>query len=1004
MKKNLISFRILLLLVTWAFAFQAFAQEIQVTGKVSDAKDGNSLPGATVQIVGTTTGTLTDLDGKYSIKVKSGSVLSFSFIGYNSQEVTITNQKTVNVSLQQSSTTLEQVVVIGYGQVRKSDATGSINVLGSKDFNKGAISSPQELLVGKSTGVVITSNSGAPGSGATIRIRGGSSLNASNDPLIVIDGVPIDNGGTSGTANGLSFINPNDIESFTVLKDASATAIYGSRASNGVILITTKKGASGKKMELTYNGQASVGTIPKFVEVYSGDDFRAMVNKKYAEGLPGLSAKSLTRMGNENTDWQKEIYQMAIGQDHNLSLSGTVSKIPYRVSLGYTDKNGILKTTNFKRNSVAVGLNPSLLDDHLKININFKGSASTENFGNTGAIGSALAYDPTQPVMNGNTSFGGYHTWTNLADTLPDGSMNPDGYPNPIGVSNPVALLDLTDNIGKVNRTMGNIQFDYKFHFLPDLRANLNLAYDKSSSKGHDNAPDYAAWTFRQGKGQKKDYTQDKNMNLLDFYLNYSKELPSASSKFDLTGGYSWQHFKKTDFNYSRNGDGTQLQDSAEHPTESFLVSFFGRLNYTLMDKYLLTFTLRDDGSSKFKNNTWGLFPSAAFAWKMKEESFLKNVEGVSEMKLRLGWGKTGQQNVTSTDYPSLAVYLLSQPNAQYQFGNNYYPTLRPDAYDANLKWESTTTMNVGIDFGFADNRFSGAIDIYKRTTDDLIAFVPIPAGSNFSNFLTTNVGSLENKGVEFNFNWKPVVTSDLIWNIGYNISYNKNEITKLLLTDDPDYTGVDVGTIGGGVGNTVQNNNIGFPAYSFFLLQQVYGSNGMPIEGLYVDRSGNGGNVAGNNANKYHYKKPAPDYVMGINSSLNYKNFDASFSARVNIGNYVYNNLASGPSNYASLYNQSGFFNNLPTMVTKTDFVNPQYWSDYYLENASFFRMDNISVGYNFNKFFTDKLKARLSLTAQNAFVITKYSGLDPEVDGGIDNNIYPRPRVFVVGLNITL
>lgn len=1003
MKKSFFSFRILLLMISIVFATQAYAQEVQVSGKVTDAADGNSLPGATIQVKGTTVGTLTDIDGKYAIKVKPDATLVFSFVGYDSKEIVVGSQRTINVTLNQSSTTLEQVVVIGYGQVRKTDATGSINVLGSKDFNKGAITSPQELLQGKSTGVVITSSSGAPGAGSTIRIRGGSSLNASNDPLIVVDGVPIDNSGTSGTSNGLSFINPNDIESFTVLKDASATAIYGSRASNGVILITTKKGVTGKTMELTYNGQASIGINPNLVEVYSGDEFRALVAKKYADGLSGLNAKALTRLGTANTDWQKEIYQVAIGQDHNLSLSGTVAKLPYRVSLGYTDKNGVLKTTNFKRSSIAFGINPKLFDDHLSINLNFKGSATTENFGNTGAIGSAFAYDPTQPVMNGNSRFGGYHTWTNLADTLPDGSMNPEGYPNPIGVSNPVALLELTDNIGKVNRTIGNVQFDYKFHFLPDLRANLNLAYDKSGSTGHNNAPDNAAWTFRQGMGQKIDYTQDKNMTLLDFYLNYTKELPSISSRFDVTGGYSWQHFQIEGSNFSRNGDESIIQDSSEYINENFLISFFGRLNYTLLDRYLLTVTVREDGSSKFANNQWGLFPAAALAWKINEEGFLKDVDAISELKLRIGWGVTGQQDVNSY-YPALAIYRLSDPTAAYQFGNTFYPTLRPDPYDANLKWEETTTQNIGLDFGFNDSKISGSIELYKRLTKDLLGFVPIPAGSNFSNYLTTNVGSLENKGVELNINWKPVVTSDMIWNIGYNVSYNKNEITKLLLTDDPDYTGVDVGTISGGVGNTVQNHNIGFPAFSYFLLQQVYASNGMPIEGLYVDRSGDGGNVSGNNANKYHYKKPAPDVVMGITSSISYKSFDASFSGRLNLGNYVYNNLASERATYASLYNQSGFFNNLPTMITKTEFVNPQYWSDYYLENASFFRMDNISVGYNFNKFFTDKLKARLSLTAQNAFIITKYTGLDPEVDGGIDNNIYPRPRVFVVGLNITL
>jgi iron complex outermembrane receptor protein len=1008
MKKHIKLLKVLLLFFGVAFASQVFAQGVKITGKVTDATDGSTLPGVSIAVKGTTTGTISDIGGNFSLTVSKGATLVFSFIGYNTQEVVVGDQTSVNVVMVPSVTTLEEAVVIGYGTVKKSDATGSVAVVSSKDFNKGAITSPQELLVGKSTGVVITSNGGAPGAGATIRIRGGSSLNASNDPLIVIDGIPVDNTGISGTANPLAMINPNDIESFTVLKDASATAIYGSRASNGVIMITTKKGTSagGKKLSVNYSGNYSMSTIPSTIEVFSGDEFRTLVNDLYSKGFSGLNPTAINRMGTENTDWQKEIYRSAFTHDHTLSLLGTVKKLPYRASVGYTSQDGILKKTDMSRLSGAIALNPVLFKDHLKVDLNFKGSQAKYGFGNQGAVGSAMAYDPTQPINNGNTRFGGYHTWVNLADTLEDGSMNPNGYPNPIGVSNPVALIEQTDNNSTVNRYLGNAQFDYKFHFLPELRANLNVGFDKSRSEGFNNAPNEAAWTFRQGIGQKIDYTQEKSMELFDFYLNYVKEVPSMLSKFDFTAGYSWQHFQREGTNFSRNGAGDVVQDSSEYINENFLVSFFGRLNYTLNNKYLFTFTLRDDGSSRFsEENRWGLFPAVAVAWKINEEAFAKKADNLSDLKLRLGYGVTGQQNIGdnfSDYYPYLALYQLSQPTASYQFGNTFYPTLRPNAYDANLKWETTTTYNIGLDYGFYDNRVTGALDFYLRQTEDLLGFVPIPVGTNFSNYLTTNVGSLENRGVEFMINVKPVITKDVLWTIGYNVSYNKNEITKITLNDDPDAPGVATGGIGGGVGNTIQNHNVGFPSFSFYVLQQVYDASGMPIEGLYIDRSGDGGNVAGNDKNKYHYNKPAPDFSMGLSSSLQYKNFDASFSARVNLGNYVYNNVAAERANYNSLYNQSGFFNNLPTLVNDTKFNTPQYWSDFYVENASFFRLDNISVGYSFNELMNDKLDARFTFTVQNAFVITKYSGQDPEVDGGIDNNFYPRARTFVLGVNL--
>jgi len=1009
MKKHSTLLKVLFLFLSLTFAYQGFAQGVRITGKVTDANDGKTMPGVTIAVKNTTTGTITDIDGNFTLNVNKGAALVFSFIGYNTQEVVIADQVTLKIVMVPSVTTLEEAVVIGYGTVKKSDATGSVAVVSSKDFNRGSITSPQELLVGKSTGVVITSSGGAPGAGATIRIRGGSSLNASNDPLIVIDGIPVDNTGISGSANPLSVINPNDIESFTVLKDASATAIYGSRASNGVILITTKKGTSagGKKLAVNYNGTFSLSTVPGTIEVFSGDEFKALVTDLKDKGYSGLNDKALKRLGSENTDWQKEIYRSAFTHDHNLAVSGTaVKNLPYRASLGYTSQDGILKATNMSRLSGAFGLNPTLLKDHLKVDINFKGSQSKYEFSNAGAVGSAVVYDPTQPVMNGNTRFGGYHTWVNLADTLEDGSMNPNGYPNPIGVSNPVALLEQTTNNSTVNRYLGNAQFDYKFHFLPELRANLNVAFDKSSSEGINNAPNEAAWTFRQGIGQKIDYTQDKSMELLDFYLNYVKEIPSILSKIDLTAGYSWQHFQREGTNFSRNGDGTTVQDSTEYINENFLVSFFGRLNYILNEKYLLTVTLRDDGSSRFsEDNRWGLFPAVALAWKIKEEGFAKDVPNLSDMKLRLGYGITGQQDVGNNFrdyYPYIATYVSSEPTAYYQFGSTFYPTLRPNPYDANLKWETTTTYNVGLDYGFYDNRISGAIDYYVRQTEDLIGYIPIAVGSNFSNYLTTNVGSLENRGIEFMIDVKPVVTKDVLWTIGYNVSYNKNEITKISQNDDPAYTGVPTGGISGGVGNFIQNHNVGYASSSFYVFQQVYDGSGMPIEGLYIDRSGQGGNVAGNELNKYHYQKPAPDVVMGLSSNLRYKKFDALLSCRVNIGNYVYNNVASDRAVYSSLYNQSGYFNNLPTQVNNTKFNTPQYWSDFYIENASFFRMDNISIGYSFNELFSQKLDARFSFTVQNAFVITKYNGLDPEVDGGIDNNFYPRARTFVFGINL--
>jgi len=987
------------LLITGSLMAQ---ENLKVSGKVTDAKDGTPLVGVTVSVKGTQQATITNYDGTFTLQAAKTATLVFSYVGYTKQEAPVNGNAKINVTLTATTSILGEVVVVGYGTVRKTDATGAISAISSKDFNKGALTSPQDLLVGKSSGVVITSNGGAPGANSTIRIRGGSSMSASNDPLIVIDGVALDSKGIAGMENPLATINPNDIESFTVLKDASSTAIYGSRASNGVIIITTKKGKSGK-MELTYNGNASVGSAPKFMDVYSGDEYRALAQQLVASHLSGLSAAALNRLGTANTNWQKEIYRVALSQDHSLSASGTYKNTPYRVSLGFTDDNGILKTTNLQRNTMAIALDPTFFNNTLKVSLNLKGVYQKDNFGNTGAIGGATSFDPTQPVMNGNTAWGGYFTWVDLTANLPNGKMDPNGHPNDIGPSNPVALLNMTDNQSHSYRSIGSLNLDYKIPMIPNLSAKLNLGYDYYTSRGHNNQPNNAPWTLRLGPGSFTDYSQLGKTQLLNFNLQYVKDLTAIKSKIDVLAGYEYSHFWSSNYNHYRTTPTLATAVSITSPTENYLISFLGRVNYTLMDKYLVTFTLRDDNSSRFaKGHREGLFPSAAFAWKLNEESFLKNISAISTMKLRVGYGITGQQNI-GNDYPSVASYLLSQPTAQYQFGNTFYSTLRPTAYDINIKWESTATQNLGLDFGFLHDRITGSVDGYIRKTKDMINYIPIAAGSNFSNFLTTNVGNLENRGFEVTLNYQAIASKNFTWSIGGNFSYNQNKITKLTKTDDPNYAGVAFGGINGGVGNFIQNVRVGFPNNSFFVYQQVYGSNGMPIEGLYVDRSGTGGVVSGNELNKYHYKKPAPDQNIGLTSRLSYKKFDFSFSARAEIGNYVYNNFASSQANYSSFYSQSGFFSNLPKQVESTKFINPQYFSDYYVENASFFRMDNMSLGYNFGEIMGQKLKARVSFTCQNAFVITNYKGLDPEVNGGIDNNVYPRPRVFLLGVNLT-
>jgi TonB-dependent starch-binding outer membrane protein SusC len=976
-----------------------FAQQ-SVSGKVTSSDDGSPIPGVNILEVGTTNGTVTDSEGSFKMQVGANATLSVSFIGYKSKQVAVGSQTTINIVLETDVTALQEVVVIGYGEVKKKDATGAVVNISNKDFNKGVLTSPQDLLVGKFAGVSITSNSGAPGSGSTIRIRGGASLTASNDPLIVIDGFPVDNipptgaGSLGGVSNPLASLNPNDIETFTVLKDASATAIYGSRASNGVIIITTKKGAEGKP-KFSFNTTISVASPVKYVDVLNATRYKALIATLGQTGIAGIDAAAIAKLGNASTDWQREIFQSAVSRDHNLSASGSLKNMPYRVSYGYTDQQGILKTTGVQRNSLNLNLSPTLLKGDLKLDLSAKGSYTSSNFGETGAVGNAVTFDPTQSVYDESAPlYGGYFSW------LSKGAVS--------GTANPIAQLNQTNNQSTSDRIIANFKAEYKLKFFPDIKIILNTGIDRLTSDGYNRAPLTAAFINDGASsntkllGRDNTYGGRNQSELLDIYANYLKQF--GQHKIDLTAGYGWQHFYREAFSVNKNANSTVSRPSK---SQNYLLSFFGRLNYSYAGKYFLTATLRSDGSSRFgPQNKWGLFPSAALAWRIKDETFLSNVSVLSDLKLRAGFGQTGQQDVGSNYFPYLATYTSSDTQTQYQLGYNadgtprFYTTARPNAYDGNIKWESTTTINLGLDFGFFDDKLTGSVEVFQKKTTDLLNFIQIPNGVNFSNFLLTNVGNMENQGVEVTLKAMPVSTKDFTWNIGANFTTINSKITKLNLRDDPNSTGNNIGGIG--VNAFIQNNQVGFPASSFFAYKQIYDAAGKPVEGLYEDISGKGGSVVGNESNKYRYKRPAPDFLIGINSRVNYKNLDFSFSGRLSVGNYVYNNVESGRAFYNGVYGLK-FFSNTLNSVNDTKFVNQQIYSDFYLQNASFFKMDNLSLGYSFDKVFSEKLKARLSLTVQNAFIITNYKGIDPEVDGGIDNNIYPRPRTVLLGLNVT-
>ncbi len=1022
--------RILALMMGLFLSIGAYAQ-ITVQGHVKDAT-GEPVIGATVTVVGTTNTVATDFDGNFTITAPAGAQLQVSSIGLQPQ--TVTAAPNLVIELVDDSEMLKEVVVIGYGTVRKSDLTGSVTALKPDAKNKGVVVSAQDMLGGKIAGVNVTDGGGTPGGGATIRIRGGSSLNATNDPLIVIDGVPMDNNGVKGLANGLSLINPADIETFNVLKDASATAIYGSRGSNGVIIITTKKGRRGQGINVLYNGSFTVSTKKKNIDVLSGDEYRDYIKEIYKGN--SREEQAIAALGTANTNWQNEIYRTALSHDHNLTVTGSVKDfLPFRVSVGYTDQQGILKTSDFKRYTVSGNISPSLFNDHLTFNINAKYMYAKSRYADGSAIGNAVRMDPTQPIRSEDPlykNFGGYFNWLSAA------ALNDDAWPYTVNTNaprNPVAILELKNDRANSHAFVGNIDADYKVHGFEDLRLHLTLGGDFSKGKQTtdvDPASPLAAYYGSHGWDE-----ITKENRTLSTYAQYYKDF-NDDHHFDIMAGYEWQHFWRKQHNnywgFYQSTSNEYLKDSEGHyildeggnmipaagqkynetwlynglgfRTENYLVSFFGRMNYIFKNRYYLTATVRHDGSSRFKKH-WSTFPSFAFAWRIKEEGFLKDNNTLSELKLRLGWGKTGQQDIGS-DYNYFTNYSMNSgvPGSFYDIVGDG-TMARPNVYNPQLKWETTTTTNIGLDWGFLNGRITGTIDWYYRKTTDLLNYASIPVG-NFRNMANQNIGSLKNTGLELSISWKAISTNDLLWTIDYNFTYNKNEITELVGGIDANYK---VLTGGVGINKNCQAHAVGYPANSFYVYQQVYDEAGMPIENQVVDRNADGQIT---DDDRYFYKAPFAPVTMGLSSRLEWKNWDFGFNMRASIGNYVFNNVMKGYANVglaAVFESVSGsYLNNRPVDAIKygwATYDDASQLSDRWVKNASFLKCDNITLGYSFSDLFKRNggyhgLSGRVYGTVSNVFCITKYDGIDPEISYGIDNDMYPRPISFILGLSL--
>ncbi|MBC7934454.1 MAG: SusC/RagA family TonB-linked outer membrane protein [Rhizobacter sp.] len=956
----------------------AVAQTRQISGTVQDDK-GTPLAGASVTAGSASTST--DRSGQFSLTVPDAAQsIIITNVGFATQQLSITGVSTVSVKLVSNAQVLTDVVIIGYGSVRKKELTGSVAIVGSKDFQKGTITTPEQLIAGKVAGVSVVSNSGSPGAGSTIRIRGGASLNAANDPLIVIDGVPITTTNIYGASNPLSMVNPNDIETFTVLKDAASTAIYGSRASNGVILITTKKGTSGKPV-FNFSTTASVSNIAKRADVMNADQFRSYVDSMGTQPFKDL-------LGDANTDWQKEIYTSALTTDNNLSVSGSLKNLPYRVSVGYLNQDGILRTDNLQRFSGGLSLSPTLLNKSLKVDINIKGAMNKSRFANGGAVSNAIYFDPTQPIHDTN-AFGNYWEWFSTDPV--SGAITI----NKLAPKNPVAMLDLYRNQSEVYRSYGNIQMDYRFPFIPDLHANVNLGYDVAKGDGTIDVPAYAAQNYLDS-GQKNKYSNKVDNKVGELYFNYNKTFKNIRSNINATAGYGYYNNLATNYNFAQfraNGNmipGSGQKNAFDKP-RNVLISYYGRMIYTYDTKYIFAASIRTDGSSRFApENRWGTFYSGAFTWRINQEKFLAQSKTLSDLKLRLSYGVTGNQDGIY-NYPYQSVYSLSDSSSFVQFGNTWIPMGTPAAFDESIKWEQTSNLNVGIDFGFFNNRLSGSIDVYAKKTKDLLNEITVPAGSNFNTRLLTNVGNIKNKGIELTLNATPVQGKHFRWDVSFNAAFNDNEITNLTATKDTASPGTQVN-------NNVQIHSVGYSPFSYFVYKQQYDQAGKPIEGVYVDQNSDG---IINTDDLYHYKSPVPDYILGFSTQFTYDRWSLSTVLRAAIGNYNYNGLATGALQ-SNVFNSLGYLANTLDEVNKSGFYYGQQLSDYFVQNASFLKMDNLALSYDFGKLMNQKLALRLTASCQNVFTVTKYTGIDPEINGGMDFAIYPRPRIFSLNANI--
>lgn len=982
--QNLAKRSLLLVALFVIGCLQLMAQTRTIKGEVTDAQNGEALIGATVMVEGEKGGTVTDFDGNFSLQVSSSAKkIKVSYIGYIDKVLSISDN--MKVKLESDSKALADVVVIGYGTARKSDLTGSVATVKSKDFNKGLVSSPEQLINGKVSGVQIMSNSGSASAGSTIRVRGGASLNASNDPLIVLDGVPLEQGGISGnSSNFLSMINPSDIESMTVLKDASSTAIYGSRASNGVIIITTKKGQQGA-VKVNFNTTNSLQTRAQMVDMLSRDEFVNVINQYGTDNQKSL-------LGTANTDWNDEVYRTAFGTDNNLSVSGSIDKwLPFRVSVGYYNQSGLVRKDNVERWTGNVVLTPSFFQDHLKLTINAKGTLNNNSFNNGGAVWAAATFNPTIPVYSGNDKYGGYNE-----------ALDADGVPVNAGVRNPRGLVDLYDSKSKVSRFIGSMDVDYKVHFLPELKLHATVGADYAKGDGTIYVPAYAAQSYNKDEslgGSDYKYGPQKNENrLLTLYANYAKYFEDIKSNVDLTAGYDYQYWKSTTpLYYTKSAAGTNLSTVKASDYRHVMLSYYGRINYSFDGKYLLTATVRRDASSRFSKDTrWGTFPSVALGWTLTEEPWLKNQKVLSNLKLRASYGVTGQQEGIG-NYNYLPVYTYSVTGAEAFINGQYINTYRPEAYVSDLKWETTTSWNFGLDFGFLDGRIGGAIDFYTRKTKDLLASVPTAAGTNFSKTILTNVGNVDSKGIEVSLNATPIQTKDWEWNLSYNFTWQNMKVKNLSLIKGGSQTNVKVGPSIDAYQFQVLSE--GYEPYMFYVYHQLYDSKtGKPIEGAYADLN-NDGEI--NESDLYRYHSPAPKYIMGLSTSLRYKQLTLGMSFRANIDNYVYNGMGMSTGAFETVSYNNSQLNNLNTSFLKTGFKTRQYLSDYYVENASFLKLDNLSLSYNVGK-INKWASLTVSAMVQNVFTITGYSGTDPEVPNGMDNSFYPRPRTYSVSLGL--